>query len=174
MKLVKLNTLNFITDLGGSLQKDLNVATQALEDVALESANVAKEVSKEVLNPLAKFTKVRKKISAPFRYRVIKSYKQNAQIGLNYISVFVLKGIQHFGGHVLNSNKTKMKDGEVSDVNNQAPSEVCHNQQPISAHSKDLQPSPNVSRSASSNTIQQDYMATKISDSSSTTKVLLL
>ena len=72
MKLVKLNTLNFITDLGGSLQKDLNVATQALEDVALESANVAKEVSKEVLNPLAKFTKVRKKISAPFRYRVIK------------------------------------------------------------------------------------------------------
>ena len=87
MKLIKLNTLNFITDLGGSLQKDLNVATQALEDVALESANVAKEVSKEVLNPLAKFTKVRKKISAPFRYRVIKSYKQNAQIGLNYISV---------------------------------------------------------------------------------------
>ena len=71
MKLVKLNTLNFITDLGGSLQKDLNVATQALEDVALESANVAKEVSKEVLNPLAKFTKVRKKISAPFCYRVI-------------------------------------------------------------------------------------------------------
>ena len=59
MKLIKLNTLNFITDLGGSLQKDLNVATQALEDVALESANVAKEVSKEVLNPLAKFTKVR-------------------------------------------------------------------------------------------------------------------
>ncbi len=71
MKLVKLNTLNFIADLGGSLQKDLNVATQALEDVALESANVAKEVSKEVLNPLAKFTKVRKKISAPFPYRVI-------------------------------------------------------------------------------------------------------
>ena len=71
MKLIKLNTLNFITDLGGSLQKDLNVATQALEDVALESANVAKEVSKEVLNPLAKFTKVRKKISAPFRFRVI-------------------------------------------------------------------------------------------------------
>ena len=71
MKLIKLNTLNFITDLGGSLQKDLNVATQALEDVALESANVAKEVSKEVLNPLAKFTKVSKKILAPFRYRVI-------------------------------------------------------------------------------------------------------
>ena len=44
--------------IGGSLQKDLNVATQALEDVALESANVAKEVSKEVFNPLAKFTKV--------------------------------------------------------------------------------------------------------------------
>ena len=170
MKLVKLNKLNFITDLGGSLQKDLNVATQALEDVALESANVAKEVSKEVLNPLAKFTKVSKKISAPFRYRVIKQ----SFSGLNYISIFVLKGIQHFGGHVLNPNKTKMKDGEVSDVNNQAPSEVCHNQQPILAHSKDLQPSPNVSRSASSNTIQQDYMATKISDSSSTTKVLLL
>ena len=72
MKLIKLNTLNFITDLGGSLQKDLNVATQALEDVALESANVAKEVSKEVLNPLAKFTKVRETISTPFRYRVIK------------------------------------------------------------------------------------------------------
>ena len=45
--------------LGGSLQKDLNSATQALEDVALESANVAKEViPKEVFNPLAKFTKV--------------------------------------------------------------------------------------------------------------------
>merc|ERR1712073_157927 len=43
--------------ISGSLQKDLNVATQALEDVAFESANVAKEVSKEVLNPLAKFTK---------------------------------------------------------------------------------------------------------------------
>ena len=47
-----------ITGISGSLQKDLNVATQALEDVAFESANVAKEVSKEVLNPLAKFTKV--------------------------------------------------------------------------------------------------------------------
>ena len=44
--------------LGGSLQKDLNVATQALEDVALGSANVATEVSKEIFNPLAKFTKV--------------------------------------------------------------------------------------------------------------------
>ena len=77
MKLVKLNKLNFITDLGGSLQKDLNVATQALEDVALESANVAKEVSKEVLNPLAKFTKVRKKISAPFRYSVMKINKMH-------------------------------------------------------------------------------------------------
>ena len=71
MKLIKWNKLNFITDLGGSLQKDLNVATQALEDVALESANVAKEVSKEVLNPLAKFTKVRETISTPFRHRVI-------------------------------------------------------------------------------------------------------
>ena len=47
-----------ILGVSGSLQKDLNLATQALEDVALESANVAKEVSKEVLNPLAKFTKV--------------------------------------------------------------------------------------------------------------------
>ena len=55
----KIHILNFITDIGGSLQKDLNVATQALEDVALESANVAKEGSKEVLNPLAKFTKVK-------------------------------------------------------------------------------------------------------------------
>ena len=35
---------------GGSLQKDLNVATQALGDVAIESA-------KEVLNPFAKLTK---------------------------------------------------------------------------------------------------------------------
>ena len=52
----KLKTL--ASGIGGSLQKDLNVATQALEDVALESANVAKEVSKEVFNPLAKFTKV--------------------------------------------------------------------------------------------------------------------
>ena len=85
-----------------------------------------------------------------------------------------MKGIQHFGGHVLNPNKTKMKDGEVSDVMNPVPSAVSHVQQPISAHPKELQPSPNVSRSASSNTIQQDYMATKISDSSSTTKVLLL
>ena len=50
--------LKCFVGISGSLQKDLNVATQALEDVALESANVAKEVSKEVLNPLAKFTKV--------------------------------------------------------------------------------------------------------------------
>lgn len=165
--------MNFITDIGGSLQKDLNVATQALEDVALESANVAKEVSKEVLNPLAKFTKVRETISTPLRYHQIDRILQLK--GSNrFILCISLKGIQHFGGHVLNPNKTKMKDGEMSDVINPAPSEVCHNQQPISAHSKDLQPSPNVSRSASSNTIQQDYMATKISDSSSTTKVLLL
>ena len=39
-------------------RSDLKLTTQALEDVALESANVAKEVSKEVFNPLAKFTKV--------------------------------------------------------------------------------------------------------------------
>ena len=66
----EIHILNFITDIGGSLQKDLNVATQALEDVALESANVAKEVSKEVLNPLAKFTKV-KTISTLFCYHKI-------------------------------------------------------------------------------------------------------
>ena len=49
-----------LSGVSGSLQKDLNLATQALEDVAVESANVAKEVlPKEVLNPLAKFTKVR-------------------------------------------------------------------------------------------------------------------
>ena len=66
----KIHILNFTTDIGGSLQKDLNVATQALEDVALESANVAKEVSKEVLNPLAKFTKV-KTISTLFCYHEI-------------------------------------------------------------------------------------------------------
>ena len=52
----------FLVGISGSLQKDLNVATQALEDVALESANVAKVlVPKEVYNPLAKFTKVLKK-----------------------------------------------------------------------------------------------------------------
>ena len=55
---LKIKTNYGLLGVGGSLQKDLNLATQALEDVAMESANVAKEVSKEVLNPLAKFTKV--------------------------------------------------------------------------------------------------------------------
>jgi len=141
------NNINFMNldfdskGIGGSLQKDLNVATQALEDVALESANVAKEVSKEVFNPLAKFT----------------------------------KGIQHFGDAVLNPNK---KEKDFDDINpTEDPSGLSQQHYGASAHDHQvLMPSssPNISRSGSNNAFQQDYMATKVSESSSCTQVLLL
>ena len=91
---------------------------------------------------------------------------------LNFV---FLQGIQHFGDAVLNPNK-KPRDLEDSDINNPT-IEATGYQQPHGIGPQDHQPgpiSPNISRSASSNVIQNDYMVTKISDSSSTTQVLLL
>ena len=159
------------------MQKDLNTATQALEDVALESANVAKEViPKEVFNPLAKFTKVSFNI---FLFLVF-SYEIKFSIHmltlLSAYCIIILKGIQHFGDSVLNPNK---KEKEFDDINPQDPASTL-NPQHFGAPSHD-QPvgipsttSPNISRSGSNNAFQQDYMAAKISESSSCTQVLLL
>ena len=89
--------------------------------------------------------------------------------------IIILKGIQHFGDSVLNPNK---KEKEFDDIN---PPENTSGLSPqhygVSAHDHqggNPSSSPNISRSGSTNAFQQDYMATKISETSSCTQVLLL
>ena len=87
------------------------------------------------------------------------------------------KGIQHFGDSVLNPNK-KTKDFEELEATSSTAT-TAGIQQQMAVGLQDNLPtpssvSPNISRSGSSHTMQQDYMATKISDSSSCTQVLLL
>ena len=95
---------------------------------------------------------------------------------LSAYCIIILKGIQHFGDSVLNPNK---KEKEFDDINPQDPASTLSPQhfgapshdQPVGIPSTS---SPNISRSGSNNAFQQDYMATKISESSSCTQVLLL
>ena len=88
---------------------------------------------------------------------------------------FILQGIQNFGDSVLNPNK---KEKDFDDIN---PQDITSGLSPqhygAAAHDHQTgvpSSSPNISRSGSSHVIQQDYMATKISESSSCTQVLLL
>ena len=87
----------------------------------------------------------------------------------------ILKGIQHFGDAVLNPNK---KEKDFDDINpTEDSSGLSQQHYGASAHDHQvLMPSasPNISRSGSNNAFQQDYMATKVSESSSCTQVLLL
>ena len=88
------------------------------------------------------------------------------------------QGIQNFGGSVLNPNKKAKEFDDINALSSTVGTSGNQQLMPAEGPQDHLtgsgSVSPNISRSASGNAIQQDYMATKISDSPSCTQVLLL